>query len=140
MVVDYGSDEGREEHIAFEFAGFGIYGSLGVGAIPTQARQLVFESLLPGGEFFELLGRRVIDRISCPEDALHGGSCLAEVFVIAAFAGRLRVLVEVAGVSDVIDLFFAFGDNFTIGSTENFASIDGSMLLDSTMDFDERIV
>ena len=140
LVIDYGSDEGREEHIAFEFTGFGIYGSLRVRAIPVQARQLILESLLPGGKFLELLGRRVVVRIRRPKDALYRCSCLAEVLVITAFAGCLRGFVEVTGVSDVVHFLFAFGDDFTVGSAENLAPVDGSVLLYSAMDFDERVI
>ena len=98
------------------------------------------QDILPGGEFLELLGRRVVVRIRRPKDALYRCSCLAEVLVITAFAGCLRGFVEVTGVSDVVHFLFAFGDDFTVGSAENLAPVDGTVLLYSAMDFDERVI
>ena len=139
-MEDEGADEGRKENVAFEFAGFGVDGGLWVGVVSTDAGQLRLESLLPGGKFFELLRRGVVGRISRPENAFHRGSSLAEVFVVAVLAGCLRCFVKVARVGDMIHLLFAFSDDPTVGSAEDFASVDGSVLLDSAVDFDERVI
>ena len=140
LVADNGADEGRKKNVALKFAGFGVDGGLWVGVVSTDAGQLRLESLLPGGKFFELLRRGVVGRISRPENAFHRGGSLAKVLVVAVLAGCLRCFVEVARISDMIHLLFAFGNDSTVGSAEDFASVDGSVLLDSAVDFDERVI
>ena len=140
LVADNGANEGRKENVAFEFAGFWVDGGLWVGAVSADARKLCLKSLLPGGKFFELLRRGVVGRISRPENAFHRGSSLAKVLVVAVLAGCLRGFVKVARVSDMIHLLFAFSDDSTVGSAVDFASVDGSVLLDSAVDFDERVI
>ena len=139
-MIDDCANEGRKENVAFEFAGFGVDGGLGVRVVSTNAGKLRLESLLPGDKFFELLGRGVVVRISRPENALHRGSSLAKALVVAVLAGCLRSFVKVARVRDMIHLLFAFGDDSTVWSAEDFASVDGSVFLDSAVDFDERVI